>query len=163
MTKELQDKLYTKYDVLFRDRSKPMSETCMCWGCDVNDGWYAILDYMCSSFMRFQKKYDVTVVFDQIKEKFGTLRVYHHLEFGPRWSSDRLMLDGKSEIEYVSLGWHRCGEMMPALEGVENLADEAIRIAEKMSEITCEQCGMTGATQTKSGWIKTLCDKCRKE
>lgn len=161
MTEELQNKLYTKYDMMFRDHTKLMSETCMCWGCDVDDGWYAILDYMCSSLMRIQKTYDVTVIFDQIKEKFGTLRVYHHLEFGQRWSSDRQMLDGKSEIEYVSLGWIRCGETMPARKGVENLVDEVIRVADKMSEITCEHCGMTGASQNKIGWVKTLCDKCR--
>jgi len=160
MEVELQNKLYAKYPEIFRDRDKSMSESCMYWGCDVNSGWYHILDYMCKRLVSFQNKYGVTVVFDQVKEKFGSIRVYHHVEYGARWS-EQGELDGAVEVEHESFGWSTCGQKMPARDGVERLVDEVIRVAEEMSSITCEECGVTGATQNDRGWIKTLCDKCR--
>ncbi len=167
MTKELQDKLFAKYDKMFGDRSKPMSETCMCWGIECGDGWYHILDRMCEKLAHIQEEYDVTVIFDQIKEKFGTLRAYHHEKFGKRWTKKgewkSWKLDGKSEIEYVSLEWRHYGELVPAAENVSRMIEEIIRVADEMTSITCEKCGMTGATPNKNGWIVTLCDKCKKE
>ena len=38
---------------------------------------------------------------------------------------------------------------------------KAIDEAEIKSAKTCEICGKPG-TQTKNGWIKTLCDECKK-
>jgi hypothetical protein len=35
-----------------------------------------------------------------------------------------------------------------------------IRLAERLSAITCEDCGKPG-TANDSGWIRTLCDECR--
>jgi len=40
---------------------------------------------MCNSLARIQEKYDIEVVFDQVKEKFGTLRVYYHIVHGKSW------------------------------------------------------------------------------
>ena len=97
----------------------------------------------------------------------NSLRVYHHEEFGNRWSKEcefnDWTLDGKSEITFVSMGWIHSGKMVPAIQHVSDQIDEAIRVADMMSYITCEHCGMTGATQTEEGWITTLCDKCKKE
>ncbi len=40
----------------------------------------------------------------------------------------------------------------------------AINLAEAMSMSICEQCGTTqDVSQTKTGWIKTLCVKCQKK
>jgi len=71
MKKELQDKLYKKYPQLFAQKDLPMTQTCMCWGCDCDDGWYDILDELCEEVK------DVPgLQFAQVKEKFGGLRVY---------------------------------------------------------------------------------------
>ena len=167
MTKELQEKLFTKYDKMFRDRSKPMSETCMCWGCSCDDGWYHILDHMCAQLEHLREEYDVVVIFDQIKEKFGTLRIYHHEEYGDRWTKEGewkdWKIDDKSEIEYSSLGWRHSGKMVSAAQHVSDQIEEVIRVTDMMSHITCEKCGMTGATQTEGGWITTLCDNCKQK
>jgi hypothetical protein len=71
MTPELETKLLTKYPKLFAQHSKPPSETCMCWGCDCDDGWFKILDDLC------EKLKDYPIEFVQIKEKYGTLRAYY--------------------------------------------------------------------------------------
>ena len=166
MDKEIQDKIFAKYPDMFGDKDKPMSETCMCWGLDVGAGWEHIIDHLCSQLDGLQKEYDIKVIFDQVKEKFGELRIYHHTELGSRWTTDvdgNSLLDGKPEIEYVSCGWRHYGKTMPAYDGVDRLVSEIITNAADFSSITCENCGMTGATPSKAGWIKTECDKCRNE
>lgn len=71
MNKLLQEKLYRKYPALFIQKDLPMTQTCMCWGCDCGDGWYDILEELC------EKVKDVPdLQFAQVKEKFGGLRVY---------------------------------------------------------------------------------------
>ena len=34
MKQELEEQLYKKYPKLFGERNLPMTQTCMCWGCD---------------------------------------------------------------------------------------------------------------------------------
>jgi hypothetical protein len=38
--------------------------------------------------------------------------------------------------------------------------DRYVRLAEKLSSVTCEECGKPG-TANHSGWIRTQCDDCR--
>lgn len=93
MKQELQQQLYDKYPELFSNKDKSIMESCMGWGIECGDGWYDILARLCWKIkeqednIRWQTEYrqqkDVTytsdyypVKFDQIKEKFGGLRVY---------------------------------------------------------------------------------------
>ena len=142
MKEELEKKLYDKYPEIFRQKDLPMTQTCMCWGISCGDGWYNILDNLCSMIMAHNKnlnwkiKYDIekgkateadlvpVIQATQVKEKFGGLRFYTN-----------------STDDYV--------------EGL-------VGMAEAMSECTCEECGNPGK-QNDHGWIRTLCDPCRKE
>ena len=47
MKKELDELLCERYPKIFKDRYGNMQETCMCWGFDVGDGWFNIIDTMC--------------------------------------------------------------------------------------------------------------------
>jgi hypothetical protein len=96
MDQELQDKLFEKYPELFINRTKSPMESCMSWGCEVGNGWYELLASLCwrifqherniADRLRIRTKNDVPnnqsdidyapVKFDQIKEKYGGLRVY---------------------------------------------------------------------------------------
>ena len=69
--------LFEKYPQLFRDKDSPMTHTAMCWGIEVGDGWYGIIDELCERIQTHcdNNGYD-EVRFSQIKEKYGTLRVY---------------------------------------------------------------------------------------
>jgi hypothetical protein len=42
--------------------------------------------------------------------------------------------------------------------GGDDLIDGMVRMAESMSEVTCEECGYPGTTRG-GGWVRTLCDK----
>jgi hypothetical protein len=70
MTPELQEKLHQKYPDIFIQKDLPCQQTCMCWGIGCGDGWYGILDWLCSEL----RGTDVVAV--QVKEKFGGLRFY---------------------------------------------------------------------------------------
>ena len=83
MRDELDKQLCERYPKIFRDRHAPMTETCMCWGLEVGDGWYPVIDRLCSQIQnhidwRNRDSETVTqVVATQVKEKFGGLRFYY--------------------------------------------------------------------------------------
>jgi len=136
--------LCAKYPKIFRDRNAPMNQTCMCWGFDVGDGWYDLIDTLCDDIQNEvdndvrQQGYkiergdlkpedaipeeDMQVVAIQVKEKFGGLRFY--------------------------------------TSGASERVDGMISMAESMSYKICETCGSPGRPN-KDGWIATLCDPCR--
>jgi hypothetical protein len=94
MKQELQQQLYDKYPDLFVNKDKTASESCLYFGIECNSGWYDILYNICwminqhEENIRIRTKYKqkedpsyesdyIPVRFDQIKEKFGGLRVYY--------------------------------------------------------------------------------------
>ncbi len=144
MTPELDKQLCEKYPKIFRDRHADMRTTCMCWGISVGDGWYDLIDNLCSVIQNHidcqQRQHDYIleynstttnqphevppkpfqVVASQVKEKFGGLCFY---------------VNGSND--YVS---------------------GAIDLAGCMSHRICEECGSPGKTQGP-GWLLTLCDE----
>ena len=88
------DTLYEKYPDMFSNRHKSRRESCMSYGIECSLGWYDILSSLC--YMISQHEENIVwntkhkqktdpeytseynnVKFDQIKEKFGGLRIYH--------------------------------------------------------------------------------------
>jgi len=84
MNQVLDKQLCEKYPKIFADRYKPMTETAMCWGFDIGDGWYQIIDSLCNQIQHHidWKNRDgekvAQVVASQVKEKFGGLRFYYN-------------------------------------------------------------------------------------
>ena len=77
MKQELDDLLCNRYPKIFRDRHASMYESCMCWGFECGDGWFDIIDTICSQIQAYIDRENVEqVVATQVKEKFGTLRFY---------------------------------------------------------------------------------------
>jgi len=81
MDKKLQNKIFKRFDYMFRERKLPMSQTCMCWGITTGNGWYDLLWKLCEDIEKELKK-DIEVkkefAFTQVKEKFATLRAYYN-------------------------------------------------------------------------------------
>lgn len=80
MREELEQKLIEKYPVLFRGKDKPPTESLMCFGCECGDGWFDIIQRVCgliTNHMKYRPECP-PVEFVQIKEKFGTLRLYYN-------------------------------------------------------------------------------------
>jgi hypothetical protein len=150
MDAELQNQLYEKYPDLFSNRNKSRMESCMCWGCEVGNGWYELLSSVCWRISQHEKNIEdhkkylakqnkdiqkdlgveilgdepeyFPVKFDQVKEKFGGLRIY--------------------------------------FTGGDDYVEGVIGMAEEYSYKVCEVCGNKG-TPNKGGWITTLCESCR--
>lgn len=78
MTKELDEALCAKYPKIFANRHGDKRTTCMVWGFEHGNGWYWLIDQLCSSIQSYtdaNKK--PQVVASQVKEKYGTLRFYY--------------------------------------------------------------------------------------
>ena len=139
MRQELDHELCEKYPKIFRDRHAPMTQTAMCWGFDCGDGWYNIINTLCSQIQGYvdwknsqreklleRNPHNIEipdevpqVVAVQVKEKFGTLRFY--------------------------------------ADGGDDRTDGMISMAEAMSAVTCETCGSPGEIRGRS-WFYTACD-----
>jgi len=77
MKDELQKQLFEKYPRIFRQKDLSMRETCMCWGIACDDGWYWLIDHLCSQLQWDTDRNNYPQVEAiQVKEKFGGLRFY---------------------------------------------------------------------------------------
>tara|TARA_Y100000310_G_scaffold203351_1_gene203569 strand:+ start:3334 stop:3774 length:441 start_codon:yes stop_codon:yes gene_type:complete len=78
MKNKLQEKLFSKYPKIFRQKDLPMTQTCMCFGIDCGDGWYWLLDMLCGCIQSYIDNNSEVhqVEASQVKQKFGGLRFY---------------------------------------------------------------------------------------
>lgn len=174
MSPELDKQLCDKYPKIFADRYKSPQETCMCWGLEVGDGWYNLIDLLCEALTytfttsveideedgkrlgikgytwkgETQERYFFTVnapqvVADQVKEKFGTLRFYYHLEYDPQ------------NLELVESG--KYPELAKINERYQNYIDGIIHFADIASAHFCSASGLPGEPHVRGGWLKVLC------
>ena len=139
MDQELQNKLYEKYPQFFVNKDKTPMESPMCFGIEVQNGWYQILSNVCwmirqhEDNKRWRKKYleendpeklaaepeYFPVKFDQVKEKYGGLRLY--------------------------------------FSGGDDYVEGLVSMAEAISYYVCEVCGNKGEAN-KGGWISVRCE-----
>jgi hypothetical protein len=157
MSPELEHKLIEKYPTLFRDVNKSPKETLICFGCECQDGWFDILDNLCGFITDLQKSrcyflakkdgefisfHCPDVNFAQIKEKYGTLRVYWHFA---DWDYEELASQIKDPEE---LDKH--------ISRYSDTIENAIDFCEYLSSKTCEITGKPGKLYS-DGWYVTLC------
>jgi hypothetical protein len=178
MRKELDEKLCSKYPKIFADRNKSMMETCMYWGFDHGDGWYNIIDRLCSNIQhridqvierneRNRKYIDMVAAskagnfdlfdatFSWCKDKPEVIEKYRKevLEDPvPKWR------DEDPEIPQVVAEQvkEKYGTLRFYYHGGDDIIFGMVRMAEAMSAVTCEVCGNPGKT-IGDGWVRTLC------
>ncbi|NBP68274.1 MAG: hypothetical protein EBR30_01280 [Cytophagia bacterium] len=172
MSPELDKQLCNKYPEIFIDRNKSPQETCMHWGFEVGDGWYELIDVLCEALTYtfttsvqvdeedgkrlgiepykdakeevnyFFRVEPPQVVADQVKEKFGTLRFYYHLEFSE---------DNKSLV-----ATKKYPQLVEINKRYSDYIDGIVHFAEIASGRTCEVTGAEGSRHVRGGWYKTL-------
>ena len=172
MNPELDKQLCDKYPKIFTNRYKSPQETCMCWGLEVGDGWYNLVDVLCEALTytfttgifideedgkqlgikpHIDKEGKATYLFvvkspqvvaDQVKEKFGTLRFYCHLVY----DKDNISLVETKKYPELDLINRRFADY---IDGIVHFADVA-------SGKTCEVTGTEGSLKVRGGWWKTL-------
>jgi len=171
MREELQLKLFEKYNSIFKERTLPMSQTCMCWGIECPDGWYSLIDNMCKELTKVEQEWDIGVVCRQIKEKYGTLRFYYDVEDGPKWEirkdengKDVSFFDGKDTTDRR----YDCGsewfEPSTPNKEVEARLNWIINRYEWLSGEICCECGTYEAWDNPiictQGCVSYICKKC---
>jgi hypothetical protein len=171
MTPELEKKLIEKYPGFFRDITKSPQETCMCWGIETGDGWYNIIDNLCGFLkdlrdnrhfylkikdeFRDEDNYGSIdfccpeVVFDQVKSKYATLRVYWHFAEIENYNEIVSKLEDPEELNKM-------------IDKCYNIVDAAIDFSEYLSASSCEVCGKPGKIEGNY-WVETLCPEHSKE
>lgn len=139
MTREEYDKfMCEKFPELFQDRNKPMSQTCMCWGFDIDCGWYELLYNLCVKLDFIREQTGLVTVFDQIKEKFGGGRFYYHINTEGCTLEDRI---SKLWCDFIS---------------------NSVSTAEYESDRTCGTCGEKyyHGKISLGGWVYDACENC---
>ena len=159
MREELDKALCEKYPLIFAQRNGSMSETSMCWGFCCGDGWYNILDAMCSNI---QGHIDWRL--EQIKSghKFNQRIEEARANNFEDWESWRPKepreIPEPVEQVVATQVKEKFGTLRFYFGGGDAYTDGIVSMAESMSGHTCEDCGAPG-TSTNGGWIRVLCDK----
>jgi hypothetical protein len=69
-------KLYDRFPALYAEHSLPMTQTCMCWGFECDNGWFDLIWMLSLALEDESKQSNAPIVAQQVKEKFGGLRFY---------------------------------------------------------------------------------------
>ena len=150
-----------RFPILFQNKDKPMTETCMCWGIECPKGWYNILEQLCTeleySNMESVAKWGMAIVAEQVKEKFGTLRFYFDVR--------NVDIYGKIDNEHQNC---KLNDVQSKIvhDHLYMFAQHLINEAERMTEDTCADCGEPLTPDNKvetKGWISYICKECNEK
>lgn len=172
MKNELDKQLCAKYPLIFKDRNASMQETLMCFGFECGDGWYNILDALCSNIqwhINHQLKAAKTnAKYNKMREltKSGdwTLFEEHYCEYNKQYvdtiraeivDSEPRVVEEVEQVVAVQVK-EKFGTLRFYYDGGDDVISGMVAVAESMSGVTCEVCGSPG-TPGGVGWIRTLC------
>jgi hypothetical protein len=180
MRDEFDQYLCKTYPALFADRDKPMQVTAMCWGFSHGDGWFNIINNLCSNIQHHidwkekqrlgaikhneiasQLKAGNSELFDKsmssnLNQEYKNKRKQELIE-DPLW----IVPDAVPQVT-VDQVKEKFGTLRFYYSGGDDVIDGMVRMAEAMSAVTCEKCGNVGRRRG-AGWISTLCDEHSKE
>jgi hypothetical protein len=139
MNETLDKKLVERYPKIFRDRYAPMTHTAMCWGFDCSDGWYNIINTLCH---QIQSHIDFT---NSQRESLIKNNPYNH----PIPDKVAQVIASQVKEKYGTLRFY--------VDGGDAVTDGMIRMAEALSEVTCEICGTPGEI-SDNGWVRVRCE-----
>lgn len=143
--KEFDKFMCKKYPLIFADRNKPMTETCMCWGFNVGKGWHELLYNLCEKIDKLYKLTGIGAKASQVKEKFGSLRFYT----SPSLNEQIKEAKAKNKVD---------SETAPIIVEIIN---DCIDIAEHKSDKICAECEEYYYDKiTIGGWVYDICENC---
>ena len=176
MSPELEEKLVKKYPKIFKNRYADMRTTAMCWGLEIGDGWYNIIDALCAniqshidwkrkdraSALRFNRALKRAIAGDEsalIKyfcyggkiSDYAIKSAYEAIERASyRKVPDTVyqVVAAQVKEKFGTLRFY-CDGGDDRIRGMENMA-------ESMSARTCETCGSPGKL-FRNGWHYVAC------
>ena len=117
-------------------------DTCMAWGCECGDGWFKPLKKFVRKVKELNamaKSYNAVFVCEQLKEKYGELRVYYSIK---KYDPEKEITD----IDRVNI--------------LESILFDCLQQAEKECWNVCEICGCDNDIITTKGYIQRICKQC---
>ena len=157
MKRQLDEALCAKYPLIFKDRNADMRTTAMCWGFEVGDGWYNIIDVLCgmlySDYRQAKDRYDHLVEVGVGGVLYGTKTVTQEVLDEAKAKLD----EETAKVPVASQVKEKFGGLRFYVNGATDKHWNYISVAENMSYRTCEECGAPGKRYT-DGWHRTLCD-----
>lgn len=180
MRNEFDQYLCKTYPKLFADRDKPMQQTAMCWGFSHGDGWFNIINNLCSNIQGHidwkekQRKQAIKHNEMAMQLKAGNSELFDK-EMGSNLSQE---YKDKRKQEIINNPLHAVPESVVQVtvdqvkekfgtlrfyySGGDDTISGLVNMAESMSAVTCEKCGNVGRRRG-TGWISTLCNEHSKE
>ena len=186
MNKNLEQKLYSRFPLFFRDKDLGVSESCMARGIETSDGWYNLIYLMCLGIeerlkLNLAKQYYFLYKM-QLMSSFEKYIVFFKEKFSLPYEE---MMEKKKDPEY-KINWkyyaysffsflHTSTPSYFALTQVKEKfgalriyhsssnddVEKWISLMENFSSIICESCGSPGEIRG-GGWIRVLCNDCNK-
>ena len=177
MKRELDEILCKKYPKMMVNRHKPMMETCMCWGFECGNGWFNILDQLMGNIqhhidwkekqrnwaiehnnMVSQCREGIFDLFEKsmegvIDQEYKEKRLAETLANGYREVPDTIPQVTLDQVK------EKFGSLRFYYTGGDDVIDGMVRMAESMTEVTCEECGNVGERRG-GGWVHTYCTPC---
>jgi len=115
MTEEKTQYLFNGYPEIFAGKDAPITQNLMAFGFECSDGWFGIVDDLCSKIMEHCKTNNVDVPKAlQVKEKYASLRfyvvsaddtVYNLIDNAEKQSTKTCEICGKEGKERNLDGW----------------------------------------------------------
>jgi len=185
MKKELDELLCKRYPKIFRDRHGDMRMTAMCWGFDIGDGWFNIIDQMCHIMQwhidssRKERARDLRynrAVRQAMNGDIKSLIKFHTYgkspnarEYGIKYANEdverglqlRKVREACPQV-IASQVKEKYGTLRFYYYGGDDYCRGVESMADNMSAVTCETCGSPGKLLTQ-GWHRTLCETHAKE
>ena len=181
MKPELDEELCKKYPKIFRDRHASMMTTAMCWGFECGEGWYSIINHLCSNIqghidwkrkerarvLRYNRalKRAVNGDVDALERYY----IYPGNDKWTKWAEERAAEDVLKPVFKTVPGAvpqvvaeqvkEKFGGLRFYYRGGDEYISGLVRMAESMSYVTCEECG-SPTKSTTGGWIVTMCQSC---
>lgn len=180
---ELDEFLCKTYPKMFRDRHAPMTQTCLCWGLEIGDGWANILLSLCDNIQwhidESRKTRARAIKFNRaMKRALGgdTTELIRLNSFGGAITKQTLELVDRAMTRanpyrdvpdachqvVVTQVKEKYGTLRFYYSGGDEYISGLVNMAESMSECTCEQCGAPGELNS-GGWLSVKCDTHRSE
>ncbi len=176
MTPELEQKLYNKYPKLFSQKKASIMQSCMFWGIEADDGWFEIIDRMCSVIqgyvnqqrqmrsvaLRSNRALKRALAGDTKYLKHFFSRIYNSEEEANRRIDEEIksakFREVPQKVEHVEFTQikEKFGGLRVYTNYSNDYIDGAVSMAISMSYVTCEECGKQGKKRGH-GWIYVSC------
>lgn len=173
MNKELTNILYERYPLIFAEKDLPETKSCMYWGFECSDGWFNLINEMCSLIQSHcnQNKFHHKLNWlgnKLIKTKMFRNKMKWRISAETRLTSIFYMSTYKKEIEgcnqvVAEQVKEKFGSLRFYYRGGDEFISGVTCFAEALSETTCEFCGSPATIINMKSWYNCICEKCKEK